>query len=553
MKIQKIIYLIILAVFLLEGVSALTYCCEKTAGTNPFWCQEVNSEPLCSTATNPINDQQFRVSPTSCDATDYCQSGTCIDGEMGICMPNTQKIVCEKENGYWSPQPKDEIQECQLGCCLIGDQAAFVTKPACDKMYEAYSVPTNFVASINNELDCLANANPRAKGACVFTKDLVKTCEVTTKKQCTDKQKSSSLSDVFFRAGLLCSAPELMTNCGETSNTACDEKDDVRFVDKCGNLANVYDWDKAPNNPNKDSNYKDYWTYIKNETPCGDGEGNKDSATCGNCDYLSGSMCKKKARGESVNAGDYICKDLDCKDYNGKLYSGSFDYPHHGETWCATSSTTGNDDAPGATDFRMMCYNGEVTNVECEVTRQKICSEIPDEETGYMFANCRVNRWEDCIFQNTSTECSDLNVRDCAWLPWEGYPWNGYYFSSGGGLKNDKDSDAPKGICIPLRNPGFERDTNKKVIGGEICGAATSTCYVGTPLSGADCDKNNPNMNCSCLDKYDGESNTYVWKDTMNAICTSIGDCGNEQNYRGDYGYQFENVIKVERVETKEE
>jgi len=543
-------------IFLVGSVSALTYCCEKTSGTNPFWCQEVNSEPLCSTATNSINDQPFRISQTSCDATDYCQSGTCVDGEMGVCMPNVARVVCEKDYGAWSPELKEDIQQCQVGCCLIGDQAAFVTQISCKKMSDVYGLPINYVASINNELDCLKNANPRAKGACVFTKDLIKTCEVTTKKQCTEKAKSSSLSEVFFREGLLCSAPELMTNCGESSDTACDENDDVRFVDKCGNLANVYDWAKSPNNPNKDSNYKDYWTYIQ-EPSCGDNEGNKDSADCGNCDYLSGSMCKKKARGESVNTGDYICKDLDCKDYNGDTYTGSFEYPHHGETWCATSSQTGSKDSPGASDFRMMCYNGEVTPEECDSTRQKICLETADTETGYKFANCRVNRWQDCTFQNNSVDCNDLNVRDCVWLPWgSDYDWNNYYFSDSG-LKKDEDDSSPDGLCVPLRAPGFGRQTNSKTYGGEsVCKMASSVCFVGTPDSGAEVCGGatgalKDEMNCSCLDKYDGNADTYLWKDTMNALCTSLGDCGSKVNYISESGYSYPDIITREEVETE--
>ncbi len=519
--------LFIFAIFLVGNVSATTYCCEKT--TSGAWCQNVNSESLCSTATNPINGESFKKTAASCDATSYCKPGTCIDGQEGICMPNTPQIVCSENYGYWSEQPKNELEQCQLGCCLIGDQAAFVTQVACNRMSSFYGLQINWQKNINNEISCLASANPQAKGACVFTKNYVKTCALTTKKECNDKAKSSGLSEVEFHAGYLCSAQELGTNCAKpkTIQTTCDDRDDVRFVDTCGNLANIYDAEKINN--------ENYWTYIQEPT-CGDNAGNKNSKTCGNCDYLSGSMCKKKKAGEAVNYGDFICKDLDCKDYGGS-YSGNFNYPHHGETWCATDSKSG-ESAPGATYFKLMCYNGEVTKEECDSTRQKVCSEKADEQSGFMSANCKVNIWQDCVSQNTSASCEDVNVRDCKWVE-----WNGYYFTSEG-LKND--SDSTKGTCVPRYPPGFERDGSNNVIGGEACGAASSVCYVKytKKIYQSDekwnCNENDPNANCSCL--------TDEWKNGLNSICTQLGDCGNKENYMGAFGYQFDDIIKEEKL-----
>jgi hypothetical protein len=358
MRKNLILVTLILGIFLLGIASAATYCCEKTK--QGAWCQNVNSESLC--------DAGFRKIPAACDATSYCKTGTCINGQEGTCMPSTQ-AVCEQNYGYWSEKLKAELPQCQPGCCLIGDQAAFVTQVSCSRMSSLYGVESNWQPNVNSELECLASANPRAKGACVFTKNYAKACTSSTKKDCQTTAKNSAYSDVTFHEDYLCSSQELGAICAKTTNTQCDEKNDVRFVDSCGNLANIYASSKI--------NDENYWTKIQ-EPGCtsSNNPSNKNSATCGDCDYLSGSMCKKKATGDSVNAGNYICKDLDCKGYSGQGFDGNTKYPKHGETWCATDTITTDNNAPGSTYFKLACYNGEVTKEECDSTRQKSAQKI---------------------------------------------------------------------------------------------------------------------------------------------------------------------------------
>ena len=92
-----------------------------------------------------------------------------------------------------------------------------------------------------------------------------------------------------FHAGILCSAEELATNCSPSKKTTLiDGKDEVYFVDTCGNPANIYDASKI--------NDKSYWrTVVKKADSCGFGNanGNAGSATCGNCNYFEGSTGKK--------------------------------------------------------------------------------------------------------------------------------------------------------------------------------------------------------------------------------------------------------------------
>jgi len=553
---RKIILLFVLGIFLIGIVSAGNFCCEKTK--QGAWCQNVNLESECDiTTVNEVTSEPFRSTNAFCESTEFCQPGVCVDNEEGTCIPSA-KSVCLGNHGFWSGQPKSEIEQCQLGCCLIGDSAAFVTQTACTKMSNDYGLNIDWKANINDELSCLVSASPKEKGACVFTKNYVKTCEITTKEKCQNEiAKNSVYSNVEFHGGYLCTAQaELGTNCAPTGRTVCDDKNDVRFVDMCNQPANIYDYRYSPDNPNKEANYlTDYWTTIKKPT-CTDLEGdnpaNKDSATCGDCDYLSGSMCKKKGIGESVSSGDYLCKNLDCVGYNKEGFDGTTHYPQHEETWCTTDNITVGYN-PGTTFFRKMCYDGEVTIEECgmpDSTRQEVCNEAVSEN-GFRTGSCKVNQWGSCYAQNNSADCLDANLRDCNWLQ-----WNGYYFTtddSGTYLKNITGGASNEvGMCVPIFAPGFERDESQTVLGAVSCSLARSICSVRMTrgaFGGAWSCKTNAvdgwYNNCSCVnnadDVYDGGA---TWASELNGICVQMGDCGVKNNFLNKPGFVYSDVIK---------
>jgi hypothetical protein len=569
MKKQKIkfIFEVLLICILLINITLISaetsYCCEKIKDGGP-WCQNA-PENQC--------DPGYRSVPTSCEATSYCRLGTCIDVETGTCIENTPQVTCKPaEGGSWKEEKASELPQCQLGCCLIGEQAAFVTQTRCKSLSSIYGLETNYRTDIQNEIQCIVSAHPDVKGACVFEREYQKTCQFSTKKECQEMELSSGYSGVEFHEGYLCSATELATNCKSSKRTTCvDGKDDVYFLDTCGNLANIYDSKKE-----KDT---DYWTYIAGTsgvTVCGIG-----SSDCGNCDYLSGTTCK-------AEGGINVCKDLGCEDEDFKTAYGRD--PQHGETWCAESegistidlskagtNTTDseNENLPGSRYFRLVCYNGDVTVEPCADYRQEIC--IQSEVNTFKTAACRVNMWQDCYAQDNVKDCENSIKRDCKVL--EGFSI--LTDENGKSLFNVTKEGGYEASCVPKYTPGFNFWE-----GGDAelsCSLASTMCVVEyaagifkaiggergdiTPNEG--CMKECLQENCGvgdqvlaailrkvanveevlgecpneCYDEcmpdcvYDKKLDKDMWAKDMGKMCVSLGDCGSSVNYIGDEGY----------------
>ncbi|VVB82324.1 Uncharacterised protein [uncultured archaeon] len=551
--IKKIALCFILGILLIGIANAATTCCEKT--NSGALCQNVNDASLCNTHDiNPSTHVSYKATSSFCEATSYCKLGTCIDQQNGICFTSPQS-VCSSPGGYWSTLSQDKLVQCKLGCCLVGNKAAFVTQVRCNSLASLYGLDVNYRADIKDELTCLQSASPDVKGACVFMQDSVKTCQMTTKADCQTLAKSKT--DALFHEGFLCSAQELGTVCAKSQNTKCDS-DNVYFIDTCGNLANIYDSARY--------NEENYWTYIQSST-CGNNLGNQDSASCGACDYYYGSMCGNKGT-KAADYGNYICKSLDCGSYRGPFsysptgFATATNYPKHGDTWCTTDNknikgVTAN--SPGATSFKLICYNGEVTTEQCDSTRQKICFENKTTRTG----NCKVNVWQDCTSQKTAADCNNADLRDCTWMTVtqdnskdtacstpDSFNWapsflkalfsmpisggcknNNIYAFSDIGLTENSSISGASGACLPKYSPGFERDGSDTTTGGEICAQAQSSClvtYEQTGLGGITSGGWHCINNCACK--------TSAWAEALNNISIQLGDCGVKNNYIGASG-----------------
>jgi len=565
-KIYLIFGLIILAFASVTFISAENnVCCEKT--TSGAWCQP-DLQSNC--------DSEFLSAPTSCESTSFCKKGCCYDSREGLCMESTSQRVCSDSGGTWNKNEQCEIPQCNLGCCVLGDQGAFVTMARCKQMSGFYGLISDFRNNILDEVSCLEAAGGEEKGACVYedSSTYQKTCTFTTRSNCP--HSSASLDDVGitgenastgFYGGILCSAEELATNCGPSTKTAVlPGKDEIYFTDTCGNLANIYDTNRYDD--------QDYWktVYSKAES-CGYGNSNAGSRSCGNCDYMRGSIAKK-----STNAlgkptyGSYICADLNCKKEGKK----------HGESWCETDAPTGNGlDTAGSRYYREICLNGEVLTEPCADYRNQIC--IESEFNSFSEAACRPNRWQDCTKQLESDDCENQDQRDCSWF-------GGYYFSeissqvekvsddaNGDG---NKDDPTPQGMCLPNFPPGFNFWGTSEISGSFTNPSATQkfnasnsgmgTGYVSTSSTGGTTGEENCNLanaqltinwekvtkmwpqtdeewTCAKGEKGDtcrryisdpsqatvSQAEAKKWANDMNQICFKLGDCGGYSNFLG--------------------
>ncbi len=475
-----------------------TYCAERTTGG--AWCQNVFLEEV---------DQSYRYVPASCEATSYCKMGTCVNTQEGTCLENTPQKVCENPEdnsagGIWYDQPQEDIPQCQLGCCILGDQAAFVTQVRCKELSSKYGLNTSYRTDIQSEVACISSVSSQNKGACVYEKDFQRTCKFTTQEECqTLSESNTGNSSVEFYDGDLCSKEDLNTTCRPSEiTTILEGKDEIYFVDTCGNVANVYDANKI--------NDQNYWSeIIGKENSCGFGNanGNAGNPSCGNCDYFLGSTGKIYDRSIDPNQptfGNYICRDLSC-DYLGEE-------KQHGETWCETSS--GNDkNLPGDRYFRKVCYNGEVTVEPCSDFRQEVC--IQDDINGFSTAACRVNKWQDCTSQGTKDNCENTDVRDCSWIEGERFD------------ENETSNVEKQGSCVPKNPPGYDfwqagSDAES------LCLLANKECVVkyekGLLGGGWECKEN-----CECLEDS--------WAGEQNNVCLALGDCGAITNFVGRQGF----------------
>jgi hypothetical protein len=444
-KIIKSIFLLAL-LLVLSGISAeANYCCEKT--TEGAWCQNA-PQAQC--------DSEYQSAPTSCESTSYCKSGCCFDSKEGLCMESTPQRVCEASGATWADNKECNIIQCQLGCCVLVDQGAFVTLTRCKQLSGFFGLKTDFRKTITSELACIATASSSDKGACVTDNGVGgKTCKFTTRDKCsgaglTVENSNSTNSTINYTSAsapgfykdVLCTAPELGTDCGKsTKTTLVDGKDEVYFTDTCGNIANIYDANKFDDNK--------YWRNIyKKAESCGAGSSNAGSKTCGNCDYYLGSIGKATTSllGKPTY-GNFICIDLACKKEGKK----------HGESWCVTDSPSGDGlDTVGSRYYKEVCLNNEILTEPCADYRNEIC--IEGQFGSFTEAACRTNRWQDCIQQLEADDCENRDVRECLWT-------EGIYFSTTSGQieksTNDSNSDGnlndptPEGLCLPTYPPGF--------------------------------------------------------------------------------------------------
>ena len=480
------------------------YCCEKT--DYGAWCMNAPEENC---------GEGYKKAPTSCDATSYCREGCCYESQEGLCMENTPQRVCDDREGSWVDSAECDIPQCELGCCVLDSQAAFVTLTRCKRLSGFYGLETDFRLGINSEVECIAVTQLKDRGACVFEEEYTRTCKFTTREDCEQIRSTGNLTEPDFYKNYLCSADELATNCGPTTDTVCvPGKDEVYFIDTCGNPANIYDSSKTYD---KDASY---WKEVVGKAEsCDFGDDNADDSSCGNCDYYLGSICKKSKLGNRATYGDYICEDLNC-------YDTSVGDKKHGESWCSYDGKTGEGvDSVGSRHYRHFCVAGEEIVEACADFRNEICIEGETETSVGVFQEsaCRVNRWKDCVEQKEKEDCENIARRDCFMM--EGVP-----LVVSTGEEPSGAEELVEGACAPNVPPGFKFWEESETDG--ICNVASAGCTVTFEkglFGSKKCEEN-----CECLEEE--------WAQKRNQVCTSTGDCGGYVNWQGKFtgdGYDW--------------
>ena len=463
----------------------------------PKCCMLANNGAQCVPV--PANECTSNPAPTSCDSVPLCQRGVCVNIESGECVENTPKSVCENSGGLFKTEAIHNIPECQRGCCILGQDTLFSTEIACKEAASKEGLSFSFREDITNSNTCLGLSLTDEEGACIIKTDFETKCKRTTGKECGAEDSESgftSLLDKYvsgtsviteFQSGKLCTADELKTDCTQSEKTTC-YKDDVYYLDTCGNRANIFNSVKYNTPLNSD-----YWTYIKEPLDvCAPVAGGSSSAkTCGNCDYYSSTKCRSPQAGDPspVNQQknfENICGDLKCK-YKGKTYQNT-------DSWCAqTPGTPWEEKGPGikmnlngsyitskdelfnpikynlpGSEYAVLeCYEGEVLDVLCKGQREQVCKQY--EQQGRTRAVCEINNAKSCFSSKTKNECNKID--DCYWLSGSS-PIIGGHEDEGAvlgitqeevdkeglnaGRFSDDERKQKQGSCVPLFTPGNE-------------------------------------------------------------------------------------------------
>ncbi|VVB79748.1 Uncharacterised protein [uncultured archaeon] len=395
---------------LLIFVIVTTLSSASTLSTPSSCCQKTTSGAFCINTDASQCDSAFSIVPTSCESTSYCKLGTCYNSKEGICMENVPQTVCQQGNGTWSEKSPSELPQCTLGCCILGDQAAFVTLARCKSFSTFYGLTNDFRAGVTSETACIALANSQDEGACVKNEGDIKTCTFTTRGQCGGTNSvlalntsSDETGGTRFYKDVLCSAEELGTVNARQTTTGCYQGK-VYWYDSEGQRENVYSSDKDTS-----------WNGGRVATPdqvCGKVGA---SRNCGNCDYLLGGVCAQWSGVLGLGKptyGNYFCKATTCTDREGNERK-------NGESWCVYDAEVGNGrDPAGSRHYREICVDGEIKVEACEDFRNQICvhSGIDTSEGEFSVAACRVNRWQDCTSQTSKDNCENTDQRDCMWV-----------------------------------------------------------------------------------------------------------------------------------------
>ena len=276
------------------------------------------------------------------------------------------------------------------------------------------------------------------------------------------------------------------SKCTAHSEKGCgDDPNKVYWFDSCGNRENIY-------SSEKEKSYNAGKITTPDKICSANSDANKN---CGNCDYLLGTSCGK-------SGADASCRKNDCT----VKINGITATKKNGESWCVYEANIGKGlDLVGSEHYKQTCVNGELSTTSCASNRQGICSETLLNITGggkYSVANCKANDYKNCVLQTKKEDCEDSELGNCIWKS---------YLA---GLQSFNSTD---GVCVPSYTPGV-----------------TDSCAFGNAKVEMTYEKGFPEYKWECTgDNCFVDSEEY-WV-AANNICSSLGDCGADFNYAGEY------------------
>lgn len=525
--------LLLISFIFFIGIVSSSVCCEKKLGGD--WCQPADSEAEC--------DSGYSVAFSSCDVAPFCSLGCCFDESVGTCSgENSIQSSCVGDNLRWT-QTCSENPYCLEGCCNIDNQIGWMTKGQCRVLADSLNREMVFEPETPQE-ECVYNSDE--EGACIL-EDM--SCRRTNYQDC-------SALEGRFEIGDLCSKeyPE-NTSCSRQETIGCGDFEknqyEIYWYDSCGNRENIYEGNQQSE---KTKSFNEGKIKTKEEVVCSP----LTDTDCGKCDFNAGqSICAQVSPGEeSVEAGDYICRNLQCEDsYTGKTWD-------NGNSWCVYEGFVGKDpyetvkakqeveagnyytapegklrDPVGADHWRRYCENGEIKMERCGVARSEVCAYDANAKQ----ATCRPNNAFNCYSIDNAEDCA-LNP-DCMILPQET-----------SFIKPDKQDSDSEGkydsksvlvdyyfrynLCVPKVPIGWAyltppsdstqspaQETEDPV--ESLCNLANEECVVTKHRDCDACKEKKCSYNCAC----EGTS----FGNNLIEECLSMGDCGAFVNTAGTY------------------
>jgi hypothetical protein len=467
----------------------------------------------CTSTDTSDGCEDYNDAEIDCSSFSECDLGCCINTEDGGCSKNTLKKDCVSP-GEWKTDFHCNYNECNKGCCTLGNEAPFLTEKECDvlSLLEGFSKDWQDLGA--EECPLLVN-NPTAMGACVTNEN---TCTVVDRNNCLEENE--------FYEEFLCSHPDILAlgvDCQRQTSISCSNignEDGIYWFDSCGNKENIYSSDKT-------RSYNNGLIAENNDNICvldSSGGYSDNTNNCGNCNRFANTLCSSTSSGDGVVDGDFVCEELGCSyDVNFDETIDEGEGYVNGESWCEYDGYIGDGkDTVGSEHWRLSCINGEISYNQCGEKRNRICTQwnITDSNrNSFSRAACEVN---------TAYLCKDYNSEE-------------NYEKKCNENPHCKltNIDVAKyfrfSACVPKYPEGFELQ-DREGTEEDTCGIASVGCQAiyrrnvqGTKIAGRTIGYK---VEWECIDNCDCETEELA--EEMNDFCISLGDCGSYINYIGN-------------------